>query len=126
MTQKLRLKPHAGHELKGVHPSEAVAAQQAASQSSAAPAPARPGNATRSDYPRMLYNADGQTLIVDSPEEHDKKMQEGWDSVPTAAFLRPKASAGMVTGSGEPLAQLIREVMEAVLDERGIHRKGVS
>lgn len=126
MTQKLRLKP-GGREVKGVHPSEAVAAQEAASESPAVPAPARPGNAARSDYPRMLYHPDGQTLIVNSPEEHDAKMQEGWDTVPPESFRRPKASPGAVTGSGEPLAQMIRDVMEAVLDERGIHRKkGVS
>ena len=82
----------------------------------------RPGNASRADYPRMLYKPDGTTMIAKDAHQHDAAMKDGWDTVPPAAFNRPKPTTTPVASGGEPLAMLIREVMEAVLDERGIHK----
>lgn len=88
------------------------------------PARARPGNATRADYPRMLYDSEGRTLVVASPEEHDAKMKEGWDTVPPPAFHRPKATQSPVTsGSVDELRQIIRQTLESVLDERGFRKR---
>lgn len=84
-------------------------------------APARPGNASRADYPRMLYHPDGRTITVADPEEHDKLAKEGWDTVPPPNYVGRKPTPSV--GSGDALSQLIRAVMEAVLDERGFTKK---
>jgi hypothetical protein len=81
---------------------------------------ARPGNAGRADYPRMLYHADGRTLTVDTPEDHDALMGSGWDTEPAAIHQRNKPTPAPTLSGGDPMAQLIRSVMNEVLDERGL------
>lgn len=34
------------------------------------------------DYPRMLYHPDGRTIVVATPEHHDRLTPDGWDTVP--------------------------------------------
>lgn len=47
------------------------------------------------DYPRMLYRADGGTMIAQSPEEHDRLKSEGWEIAPLPVHLRrPVTSHG--------------------------------
>lgn len=84
------------------------------------PAPARPGNAGRNDYPRMLYQDDGRTLIVESPEEHDRMMKEGWDTVPAEAHRRIPPTPAPALNAGDPMGQMIRQILNEVLDERGL------
>lgn len=86
----------------------------------------RPGNASRADYPRMLYHPDGRTITVASPEEHDKLAKEGWDTVPADIHMHPKPSPSGLYGAGDALSMQIRAVLEAVLDERGFTKKGAS
>jgi hypothetical protein len=89
-----------------------------------AAAPAVPGNAGRADYPKMLFLRDGRTMVVETPEEHDTMAQEGWEQIPGAIHTTPNPTFyGM--SAGDPLAQLIRETLEAVLDERGIGKRRI-
>jgi hypothetical protein len=85
--------------------------------------PGRPG----ADYPRMLYHADGRTLVVDGPEAHDQLIPDGWGTVPLAVHLRrPVTHHGVLGASHDhPLAAIIREVLTQVLDERGVGRTRV-
>lgn len=83
----------------------------------------RPGNASRADYPRMLYHPDGRTITVADPEEHDKLAKEGWDTVPPPNYVGRKPTPSIAPGSGDALSQMIRAVFEAVLDERGFKKK---
>lgn len=84
-----------------------------------------PGQA---DYPKMLYHPDGRTMIAADAEEHRKLSHEGWEQTPSPIHLQQQpTTSGLVSGD-EPLAKLIRNVLEAVLDERGLvkveqHRK---
>jgi hypothetical protein len=41
----------------------------------------RPHYTGSDDYPRMLYHPDGRTIVVESPEEHDKAMADGWGTI---------------------------------------------
>jgi hypothetical protein len=75
----------------------------------------------------MLYHADGGTKIVESPEEHDRHMKDGWDTVPSEVHQRPPVSSSPALSGGDPLATMMREVMrqvlDEVLDERGLGTK---
>lgn len=84
------------------------------------PAPARPGNAGRNDYPRMLYQTDGRTLVVESPEEHDAMQREGWDIVPSEVHQKPPPTQAPAMNAGDPMGVMIRQIMNEVLDERGL------
>jgi hypothetical protein len=79
-----------------------------------------PGNAGRDDYPRMLYHPDGNTIVVATPGEHDKLAREGWEQVPLAIHQRRPVTHSPTASGADPLAVLLRDVLEAVLDERGI------
>lgn len=84
------------------------------------PAPARPGNAGRNDYPKMLYREDGATRVVETPEEHDGLMKQGWDSVPSEVHTRPPPTMAPAMNAGEPMGVMIRQILNEVLDERGV------
>ena len=79
-----------------------------------------PGNAGRDDYPKMLYHPDGRTQIAATAEEHNALLPDGWAQTPFAVHTRPKPSPSITTSGNDPLAVLIRETLERVLDERGI------
>jgi len=83
-----------------------------------------PGNAGRNDYPRMLYHEDGRTIIVESPEEHDKLARDGWEQMPLEIHQQRPATPSPSMSGGDPLAILIRETMQSVLEEYGFKRKG--
>lgn len=84
----------------------------------------RPGNSGRADYPRMLYHADGRTLVVETPEEHDALMPEGWDTVPAEIHLRPPVTqAAEMVSDPYGIGPLIRQILNEVLNERNIGRR---
>lgn len=83
----------------------------------------QPGNAGRNDYPRMLYHPDGNTVVVETPEEHDRLAKEDWGTAPQEIHRRPAVTASPIMSGGDPLALMIREVLESVLDERGIGKR---
>lgn len=85
-------------------------------------APVRPGNSERADYPRMLYHADGRTLVVETPEEHDKLHAEGWDTVPAEIHGRRVPTPDPVN-TNDPMVAIIRQVMHEVMDERGLGKR---
>lgn len=74
-----------------------------------------PGSA---DYPRMLYRADGRTLVAETPEEHKTLMAEGWETMPLAVHRQQPVTQHGVLGTD--LAATLREVIEQVLDERDL------
>lgn len=78
-----------------------------------------PGNAGPNDYPRMLYHPDGRTCTVQDPIEHERLGGE-WSQTPLPVHLRPRATPSAVHGSFDPLAIMIREILNQVLDERGV------
>lgn len=88
------------------------------------PAPVRPGNSDRADYPRMLYHADGRTRIVENPEEHQSLHSEGWDTQPAPIHQKPvvSSSAEMIP---DPygIGPLLRRILNEVLNERNIGRR---
>src|SRR5215469_16297793 len=71
----------------------------------------------------MLYNPDGQTRIVDGPDEHDRLARQGWQQNPLPVHQRPQVSHSPVMSGGDPMGLLVRSVIEAVLDERGFTRE---
>lgn len=79
-----------------------------------------PGNAGRDDYPRMVYHPDGRTRIVATPAEENDLLPEGWQQTPPADFARPRPSPSTVAGISDPLATMFRNILEQVLDERGL------
>jgi len=83
-------------------------------------APVLPGNAGPDDYPRMLYHPSGDTMIVADPAAHDAAHQEGWATTPSPVHQRPSPSAMPILSGADPSALLLRAVLEAVLDERGL------
>jgi hypothetical protein len=87
--------------------------------------PALPGNAGRADYPRMVYHKDGRTRVVASPAEENTLRFEGWGQTPHAAHRRPLNAMPVVSGA-DPLGQLLRDVLERVLDERGLTRDAIA
>lgn len=82
-----------------------------------------PGNAGRNDYPKMLFHGDGRTMVVETPEEHDAFDREGWEQTPLPIHTTPKPTPSGFSASGDPLSLLIRETLEAVLDERGVGKR---
>jgi len=82
-----------------------------------------PGNLGRNDYPKMLYHPDGRTVVVDTPEEHDRLHKEDWGTQPQDIHRERPASSFPMSNGGDPLAMMIRETLEAVLDERGIGKR---
>lgn len=85
----------------------------------------RPGNSGRADYPRMLYQADGRTRVVETPEEHDGLMAEGWDTVPAEIHQRPPVTSSASMAASDPygIGPLIRQILNEVLNERNIGRR---
>jgi hypothetical protein len=83
---------------------------------------ATPGNAGRADYPRMVYHPDGRTRQVETAEEENALLPDGWGQKPSAVHLKPKPSPSVGYGSNDPFAVMIRNVLEQVLDERGVGR----
>jgi hypothetical protein len=70
----------------------------------------------------MLYHPDGRTTIVETAEEHDRLTPDGWGTTPLAVHQqRPVTHHGFLgAANNDPLAVIIREVLEQVLDERGL------
>jgi|307.fasta_scaffold30880_2 hypothetical protein len=89
-----------------------------------AQARAVPGNSGRIDYPRMLYHPDGRTIIAETPEEHDKLAREGWEQMPLPIHQQRPATTSASTSGTDPLAVLMREVMQSVLEDYGFSKKG--
>jgi hypothetical protein len=77
------------------------------------------GNPGPDDYPRMLYQEDGRTIIVETSEEHDRLMAGGWSMTPFDVHRqRPVTHFGFLGASNvHPLAATLRDVMRSVLDE---------
>jgi hypothetical protein len=71
----------------------------------------------------MLYHPDGRSVVVATPEEHDRLASEDWGTVPQDIHRMPAVTASPILSGGDPLALMIREVLESVLDERGIGRR---
>lgn len=75
-----------------------------------------PGNAGRADYPRMLYHPDGRTLVVQTPEQHQAHLEQGFSQNPSPQHQHhPVIKQPVVTDS---ITVLIREAVERVFDER--------
>ena len=83
-------------------------------------APVPPGNLGRADYPRMLYHPDGSTMVVDSPGEHDELARQGWAQEPMDVHRQPVVTRSPAMSSADPMGLMMRAVVEAILDERGI------
>jgi len=83
-------------------------------------APEETKEAPPSDYPRAMYRHDGQYKAAASPDEQAELEQAGW-STSYVAPLKPQSAQGAVQASGwDPFAMLLREVLEEVLDARGL------
>jgi len=85
-------------------------------------APARRPEAAQVNnaYPRAMYRRDGYFQAAESEEEEARLLREGWSRsyIPPRT---PQSMQGNVQSSGlDPLALLLREVIESVLDERGL------
>ena len=72
-------------------------------------------------YPRQVYHPDGRTARV-TDAEAEKAMGDGWSRNPSPIHQRPGggASGSAIASGNEPLALMMREVLETVLDERGV------
>jgi hypothetical protein len=71
----------------------------------AAPTAGTPGHA---DYPRMLYHPDGRTMVVDTPEAHDRVKPYGWGTIPLAVHRqRPVTHHGFL-GTDNPFVWPMR------------------
>lgn len=80
-----------------------------------------PGNAGRADYPRMLYHPDGRHVVVQSPEQHQAQLAGGFSQFPQPMHQQtPVVKQPMVADS---ITVLIREILERVLDERGLTKQ---
>jgi short subunit dehydrogenase-like uncharacterized protein len=82
---------------------------------------AETGSHAAEDYPRQVYHPDGRTERVENAEQ-EQALGEGWSRTPSPVHQQPGGSArAAVHASGsDPLAMMFREVLEQVLDERGI------
>jgi hypothetical protein len=86
-----------------------------------APANPSPVKEPGTDYPRMLYHADGRTIIAETPEQQDPLIADGWSTIPSPIHQqRPVTHHGFLGASSDPLATIIREVLTQVLDERDL------
>ena len=73
-----------------------------------------------SDYPRMIFHPDGRTARVESPDDEKALTSgEGWSREPSPVHRQTAGGSVMAYGQ-EPFAMMFREVLERVLDERGI------
>ena len=71
-------------------------------------------------YPRGMWRPDGYYATADDAAAEERMVLEGW-SRSYVAPRTPQSMQGNVQSSGlDPLAMLIREVLESVLDERGL------
>lgn len=70
------------------------------------------------DYPRMIFHPDGRTARVADPDE-EKAAGDGWSREPSPVHRQTAGGSVMAYGQ-EPMAIMIRDVLERVLDERGI------
>lgn len=84
-----------------------------------------PGNAGRADYPRMIYHEDGRYLIVQNAEQHQAEAEKGFKQTPQEAQLKRPVTSQAATNSLEPLAILVRDALNQVLDERGLTKEWV-
>lgn len=82
-----------------------------------------PGNMGRADYPKMLFHPDGRTVVAATPEEHEALARDDWGTVPQDVHRQPVVTASPILSGGDPLALMIRDVLDSVLDERGIGRR---
>ena len=73
----------------------------------------------------MLYHPDGRVLVVQSPEQHQLHAEQGWQQTPLQVHHERPATHSPSLSSGEPLAILLRNVLEQVLDERGLTKAWV-
>jgi len=72
------------------------------------------------EYPRQMYRADGHTDIALNEAQMQAMLEQGWSKTFVAPRY-PQQAQGTVMASGlDPMAQMLREVLEAVLDERGV------
>ena len=75
----------------------------------------------RRTMPCRFRSPDGRTIIVDTPEDHDRLMPDGWETTPLAVHQqRPVTHHGFLGANNDPLAVTIREVLAQVLDERDL------
>ena len=74
----------------------------------------------------MLYHPDGNTRVVDSPDEHEQLRKQGWAQEPLPIHQRPVVSHTPVAGGSDPIGMLLRSVIESVLDERGLTKEHVA
>lgn len=88
--------------------------------------PVLPGNAGRADYPRMVYHKDGRNRIVQSAAEENTLRFEGWGQQPQAQHRRSGTSAMPIVGASDPIALMVRDVLERVLDERGLTKEAIA
>jgi hypothetical protein len=84
---------------------QAAQANASASDAMAAPSPGQPGPA---DYPRMLFHADGTTLVVQTPEEHARRMADGWSPTAFAVHLQRPITYHGFLGADNPFVWPMR------------------
>lgn len=72
---------------------------------------------TFNEYPRQLYHRDGRTLRAET-EAEEAEAGTGWSRTPMASHLRH--NSGETTGGSDPLAAMFRDILESVLDARGV------
>ena len=88
--------------------------------------PVLPGNAGRADYPRMVYHKDGRNRIVSTAAEENTLRFEGWGQQPQPQHRRTGTSAMPIVGASDPIALMVRDVLERVLDERGLTKDAIA
>jgi len=72
------------------------------------------------EYPKAMWRADGHYREAHDKVELEQMLSEGW-STSYIPSKRPMQAQGNVQASGvDPLLLGIREVLESVLDERGL------
>lgn len=84
-----------------------------------------PGNAGRADYPRMLYHPDGRQITVQTPGQHQAHLEQGFSQTPMPVHHERPATHSPMLSNSDPLAILVRNVIEHVLDERGLTKDWV-
>ena len=78
---------------------QAAQTNECVSDAMAAPSPGQPDPA---DYPRMLFHADGTTIVVETPEQHDRLTPDGWGTIPLDVHLRRPVSHHGILGANHP------------------------
>ena len=93
---------------------------QAAAAADVSPRRAAEGAEGSVSYPKGMWRPDGYYDTALDAAEEERMVLEGW-SRSYVAPRTPQSMQGNVQSSGlDPLAMLIREVLESVLDERGL------